>query len=166
MSLKSLVLAGAVALLPTLALAQMQVDDPYARAGSPMAQSGAAFMAITNATGTDDRLVGATSDIAERAELHTHVQTAEGVMQMREVEGGIPLPAGETVTLERGGLHVMFLGLTRPMLQGETFELTLEFETAPPLTITVPVDLERMPGQPGMGMHHGHGHGAMHGTGG
>jgi copper(I)-binding protein len=158
MSLKSLVLAGAVALLPSLALAQMQVADPYARSAGAMAVSGAAFMAITNPTDTDDRIVAATADISERVELHTHIQNAAGVMQMVELEDGIPLPAGETVLLERGGLHVMFLGLRAPMEQGATFELTLEFEHAEPLTITVPVDLERMPAHGG-GMQHGHGHG-------
>ena len=163
MSLKPLLFAGALALLPSLALAQMQVDDPYARSAGPAAISGAAFMAVTNPTDTDDRLVAARSDVAERVELHTHIQTDAGVMRMVEVEEGIPLPAGETVMLQRGGLHVMFLGLTRPLTHGDEIEITLEFEIAEPLTITVPVDLERMP-TPGAGM--GMQHGQMHGSGG
>jgi copper(I)-binding protein len=150
----------------------MQVTDPYARAASAMAISGAAFMAITNPTQTDDRIVVARSDIAERVELHTHTQTAEGVMQMIKLEDGIPLPAGETVMLERGGLHVMFLGLRQPMAHGDSIELTLEFEHAEPLTLTIPVDLERAPTHGGGEMQHGtghgqgHGHGQAHGSGG
>lgn len=159
MSLKPLILAGALALIPALAAAQMQVEDPYARAASAAAISGAAFMAVTNPTDTDDRILGARSDVAERVELHTHIQTDEGVMRMVEVEEGIPLPAGETVMLQRGGLHVMFLGLTRPLNHGDEIEITLEFETAEPLTVTVPVDLERMPAHGGMTMQHGNGHG-------
>lgn len=155
MSFKPLLLAGAVALLPTVSLAQMQVDDPYARAASAAAISGAAFMAVTNPTDSDDRIIAARSDVAERVELHTHIQTDEGVMRMVELEEGIPLPAGETVMLQRGGLHVMFLGLTRPLEHGDTVAITLEFETADPLTVTVPVDLERMPGHGGMTMQHG-----------
>jgi copper(I)-binding protein len=155
-------LAGALALIPALASAQMQVEAPYARAASAAAISGAAFMAVTNPTDTDDRIVAARSDVAERVELHTHIQTDDGVMRMVEVEDGIPLPAGETVMLQRGGLHVMFLGLTRPLNHGDEVEITLEFETAEPLTITVPVDLERMPSHGGMNMQHGHGH--MHGS--
>lgn len=156
MSFKSLALGCALALLPSLTLAQMQVADPYARSASPMAISGAAFMAITNPTDTDDRIVAATSDIAERVELHTHIQTAEGVMQMVELEDGIPLPAGETVMLQRGGLHVMFLGLRQPLNQGDEITVTLEFEHAEPLAVTIPVDLQRMPAQGG-GMMHGSG---------
>lgn len=165
MSLKSLAIAGAIALLPSLSLAQMQITDPYARAASAMAISGAAFMAVTNPTATDDRIVAARSDIAERVELHTHVQNADGMMQMIHLEDGIPLPAGETVVLERGGLHVMFLGLRQPLNSGDAFTLTLEFETAEPLTVNVPVDLDRMPAHGGA-TPHGAGHGAMHGTGG
>jgi copper(I)-binding protein len=157
MSLKSILFAGALAALPSLAAAQMQVGDPYARAASPMAVSGAAFMAVPNPTDTDDRIVAATSDIAERVELHTHIQNSDGVMQMVELEDGIPLPAGETVLLERGGLHVMFLGLRQPLNQGDEITVTLEFETAEPLTVTIPVDLQRMPAHGG-GMQHGHGH--------
>lgn len=164
MSLKSLALACACALVPSLTLAQMQVADPYARAASPMAISGAAFMAVTNPTDTDDRILAATSDVAERVELHTHIQTSDGMMQMVHLEDGIPLPAGETVLLERGGLHVMFLGLRQPLTQGDEITVTLEFETAEPLTVTIPVDLQRMPAQGG-DMQHGHGqhHGQHHG---
>jgi copper(I)-binding protein len=163
MSLKPYLFAGALALIPALAAAQVQVEDAYARAASAAAISGAAFMAVTNPTDTDDRIVAARSDVAERVELHTHIQTDEGVMRMVELEDGIALPAGETVMLERGGLHVMFLGLTRPLNHGDEIEVTLEFETAEPLTLTVPVDLERMPAHGGMGgMQHGH----MHGSGG
>ena len=159
MSLKSILFAGALAALPSLAAAQMQVTDPYGRAASPMSASGAAFMAVTNPTDTDDRILAATSDIAERVELHTHIQTSDGVMQMVHLEDGIPLPAGETGLLERGGLHVMLRGIRQPLKQGDTFTLTLEFETAEPVTVTVPIDLQRMPGQGGMQHGHGHGHG-------
>jgi copper(I)-binding protein len=163
MSLKTILLAGALAALPTLTLAQMQIEDPYVRAASPMAISGAAFMAVTNPTDTDDRIVAATSDIAERVELHTHIQNSDGVMQMVHLEDGIPLPAGETVLLQRGGLHVMFLGLRQPLNEGDEITVTLEFEHAEPLTVTVPVDLQRMPA-PGGGMQHGQG--MMPGSGG
>jgi copper(I)-binding protein len=165
MSFKSILFAGALAALPNLSLAQVQVTDPYARAASPMAISGAAFMAVTNTGDSDDRLVGVASDIADRVELHTHIQNADGVMRMVELEDGIPLPAGETVLLERGGLHVMLLGLRQPLAHGDEITVTLEFETAAPLTVTVPVDLDRMPAHGG-GMQHGQGHGQGHGHGG
>ncbi len=157
MSRKTPLFAGVFALLPALASAQMLVDDPYARASSNMAVSGAAFMSIMNPTDTDDRLIAVSSDIAERVELHTHLQDAQGVMRMIEVEDGFEIPAGGMAMLQRGGMHVMFLGLRGPLEHGDEIELTLTFEHAAPITITVPVDLERMPTHGGHGNHGNHG---------
>jgi hypothetical protein len=151
MSLKTLLLAGACAALPLAAAAQMVVEDAYARAATPTARSGAAFMQITNSTGSDDRIVAAASNAADRVELHTHVEE-NGVMRMVHVEEGFPIGAGETVVLERGGRHVMLMGLRGPFDQGKEIEITLTFETAEPLTFAVPIDNERMPG-----MSHGDG---------
>ncbi len=156
MSLKTALLAGACALLPSLAIAEMMVDDPYARAAGAMARSGAAFMEITNTGDADDRLVAAASDVAERVELHTHIMDGD-VMRMAEVEEGFAVPAGETIALARGGMHVMFLGLTRVLEQGDEIEVTLTFEEAGEMTVTIPVDNERMPAEMGGGMQHGHG---------
>ena len=130
------------------------IEDGYARAAGANARTGAAFMAITNTTDSDDRLIEARSDIAERVELHTH-EMNDGIARMREVEGGIPIPAGETVLLERGGLHVMFLGLTGGMAAGSTVDMVLVFESAGEIPVKVPVDLMR-----GQGGGHGQGHGA------
>lgn len=152
-------------LLPTIASAHMVIEDAYARAASPMAQTGAAFMSIFNHSDMDDRVLSVTSDVAERVELHTHVEEAGGVMRMVEIEGGIAIPAGETHLLQRGGDHVMFLGLTRPLVEGEEVELTITFEHAEPVTVVVPVDLERqdMPGG-GMMNHDAMDHDMDHGS--
>ncbi|MEO1154861.1 MAG: copper chaperone PCu(A)C, partial [Pseudomonadota bacterium] len=91
MSFKSLLGASTLAAfiaLPALA-ADIMIEDPYARASSPTAKSGAAFMAIKNMSDTDDRLIAATSEVSERVELHTHLEDANGVMRMIEVEDGI-----------------------------------------------------------------------------
>lgn len=147
MSFKFPLLAGVAALafaLPAFADGIM-VHDPYARASAAMSQSGAAFMEIMNQTDTDDRLIDARSEVAERVELHTHQEDANGVMRMIHVEEGFAIAAGETHALARGGDHVMFLGLTRELAHGDELELTLVFEQAGEVTITVPVDLERNP---------------------
>lgn len=123
----------------------IEVRDAYARSASPVARTGAVFMLLENATGTDDRLIGAQAQVAERLELHTHISNAQGVMRMVEIEDGIPVPAGGTATLARGGDHVMLMGLTGPLEQGATFPLTLTFERAGEITVEVPVDSERMP---------------------
>ena len=161
MTVRSTLLAAGLALaaaLPATAEDAIAVMDPYARSSGMMANSGAAFMMIENRTGTDDRLVGASSDVAEKTELHTHKEDEMGVMRMIHVEEGFEIPAGGTLMMARGGHHVMFLGLSEPMEQGDTVTLTLEFEEAGEVTVEVPVDLERQP-------RHGMGHGAGHGTG-
>lgn len=160
MPLKTFILAGAIALaaLPAAAMDGIVVKDAYARSSGAMAASGAAFMLIENHTGVDDRLIGATSDVAQRTELHTHREDDMGVMRMIHVEEGFALPAGGTIEMRRGGHHVMFLGLSDPFEQGAAVTLTLEFETAGDVTVEVPVDLER---QPMHGAGHGQGHGGQ-----
>ncbi|MFZ8959789.1 MAG: copper chaperone PCu(A)C, partial [Paracoccaceae bacterium] len=85
------------------------------------------------------------SDAAAKVELHTHIADGDGVMRMMHVEEGFPIAAGETILLERGGKHVMFMGLNAPMENGAEIEVTFTFETASPLIVTIPVDLDRMP---------------------
>ncbi|SMX32015.1 copper chaperone PCu(A)C [Actibacterium lipolyticum] len=123
----------------------MMVQDPYARVSTAMSKSGAAFMMIENMTGEDDRLIGVSSDVAQRVELHTHLSNNQGVMQMIHVEEGFPIAAGETHALERGGDHVMFLGLNRSLAHGDMVQVTLTFEKAGDVVVDIPVDLERMP---------------------
>jgi copper(I)-binding protein len=131
--------------LPVLAHSNgILIEDGYARAAGANAMSGAAFMAITNETDVDDRLIDARGDAAKRIELHTHVVT-DGVARMMRMEDGIPLPAGETVMLERGGLHVMFMGLNGPFEAGGEVDVTLVFENAGEIDVAIPVDLERGP---------------------
>lgn len=156
MSLKSTVLAGLLAAATALSAfaADIMVMDPYARSASPTAMTGAAFMMIHNEGQTDDRLIGVASPAAKRVELHTHMEDANGIMKMVHVEEGFSLPAGGAIMMERGGNHVMFMGLNDPFEQGEMIPLTLIFETAGEMEIEVPVDLER---QPGHGMSHDHG---------
>jgi copper(I)-binding protein len=155
MSLKTALLAGACALFPATGFAQIAIEDGYARAAGPTAISGAAFMRIVNAGDTGDRLIAVASDAAERVELHTHVMDGD-VMRMVHVEEGFAVPAGGSIALERGGMHVMFLGLTRPFAQGDGVEVVLTFEEAGEIAVTIPVDNARMPGEVG-GTGHGHG---------
>jgi hypothetical protein len=116
-------------------------------------------MVIENTGDTDDRLVAAATDAAERVELHTHIENTDGVMRMVEVKDGFPIPAGGSHALKRGGDHVMLMGLTGPLEQGATVPLTLTFEQAGDLTLDVVVDNARMPAGHGHATgqgHHGH----------
>lgn len=151
-------LAAALCALPTFAFSDMVVSDPYARSSGPSAPSGAAFMQITNDTGQDDVIIGVSADIAAKVELHTHIADGDGVMRMVHVEEGFPIAAGETIFLERGGKHVMFMGLNTPMENGDEIEVTFTFENASPLTVLIPVDQDRMPEGHSMGGHGSMGH--------
>ncbi|MGX9354902.1 copper chaperone PCu(A)C [Roseobacteraceae bacterium S113] len=150
----------AAAILATPAYAgDIMIMEPYARASSPTAKAGAAFMEIMNQSAQPDRLIAASSDIAARVELHTHKDLGDGVMKMMEVEGGIEIPADGSAQLARGGNHVMFMGLNQSFVQDETIDVTLTFENAGEITVTIPIDNDRMPKKGhGHGDHSGHDH--------
>ncbi len=153
MSVKTMLLAAAmVALTSTTGFAEgIVIKDPYARSSGANAISGAAFMGIMNHSDTEDRLIAVRSDIAARVEIHTHIEDSNGVMRMVEVEDGIIIPVDGMAMLQRGGDHVMFMGLNQPLSQGDDVSVTLIFENAGEIEVTIPVDLERKP-------KHGHGH--------
>jgi copper(I)-binding protein len=167
MSLTSLraALAAVFAVLALPLLADgIEVHDAYAIQAMPGGPTAAAFMVIHNHGGPPDRLIDVRSDIAARTELHTHAADADGVMRMIRVEEGFDLPTDGEILLQRGGDHVMFMGVTGPLAEGQVIPLTLVFETAGEVLIDVVVD----PGHMGDGaMDHGemdHGemdHGAM-----
>lgn len=135
----------------------LTLSNAWTRATPPRAMAGGGFVTITNA-GAADRLVAASAPVSEKTELHEMVVT-DGVMKMREMEGGIEIPAGGTVDLKPGGLHVMFMGLKAPIKEGETVPVTLTFENAG--TVEVSFTAEKI-GAKGMGMGTG---GGMNGTG-
>lgn len=135
----------------------IDVDDAWARATVEGMTMGGAFMEIKNETRTDDALIGGSSPVSERVEVHTHVND-NGVMRMREVKGGIPLPKGREVALKPGSYHVMFMGLKRPLKEGEKFPLTLKFKNAKPKTVEVEVKTAPKQGHGHHGYNHDHKH--------
>ena len=106
----------------------IKITHPWARATAGQAVNGAVYVSFDNQGKEADRLLSAASPIAEKVELHTHLME-EGVMKMRPVPA-IDLPAGATVTLKPGGLHIMLFGLKAPLVEGTRFPLTLVFEKA------------------------------------
>lgn len=116
-------------------------ENAWSRATPGQARNGAAFVALSNHGTEDDILLGASADsIAPKVELHTHIQEGN-ILKMRAVDS-IPLPAGQTVTMQPGGLHLMLMGLKAPLGEGNTFTLTLTMEKAG--TITIPVTVWTM----------------------
>ncbi len=139
--------------LPLAAQAQgtISIDDAYARGANP--KSGAAFMVIANAGPAACTLMGATTDAADKAELHT--SRDEGGMMKMVATGPIEIGPGESHALARGADHIMLMGLKQPLKDGDSVPLVLDFGDCGLIHIAVPVDNQRKPGAADAG------HGAM-----
>jgi copper(I)-binding protein len=113
------------------------IEGAFARAAAASGGASAAYMTITT-DGAADTLVAAASPAARKVELHTHTLDDQGVARMRQVMA-IAVEPGETTVLKPGGLHVMLMGLTQELAEGGALELTLTFEQAGDVTLTLPV---------------------------
>lgn len=122
---------------PVSGAATVLVEDAWVRSAPRAGASSAAYARISNTGREADRLLSAWSDIAARVELHTHIMDG-GIARMRQVDT-IELPAGRSVDLRPGGLHVMFLDLLRPLAAGETVVVRLVFEKAGEIRLELPV---------------------------
>lgn len=140
MSLMLLVLTGQA--WAQSAADSVKVDDPYVRAVPPGQPNSASFMTLQNSSGSDHALVGAESPVAKVVELHTHIEM-DGMLSMRPVER-IELPAGESVELRPGGLHVMLLGLQQKLNPGDKVPVRLLFEDGSGLDLSAEVRKLRM----------------------
>ncbi len=122
-------------------LGDLEISSGFARATLPTAPVGGGYLTIKNNGQKDDTLISATSDVAGEVQLH-NMRVVDDVMKMYEMEGGIPLPAGETVTLAPGGLHIMFMQLNQPLVEGTQVSVKLTFENAG--TIDVVLDVRKI----------------------
>jgi copper(I)-binding protein len=120
-------------------LARIEVAGAWARPTVGQGQMSAAYMTIANKGDAGDMLKSARTPKAKAVELHQTTMTAEGVMQMRKVEDGLPVEAGASLVLEPGGAHFMLLGLEDALKAGEELILTLEFANAGAVDVVVPV---------------------------
>lgn len=116
----------------------IMVSDGWLRAMLPGQPVGGGYLTITNNGKEADRLVAVSTAAAGKAEIH-EMSMANDVMTMRPVEGGIEIPAGGTVELKQGGLHLMFMQVTKPFAEGDTATVTLEFEKAGKVDVVLPV---------------------------
>ena len=130
-------------------LGDLSIHGPWARELPPVAPNGAAYLRIENGGNEAARVVSASSPIADRVEIHAH-ETDDGVMKMRHLHS-VEVPARGALTFEPGGLHLMLIGLGEPLVRGESFPLTLEFDRAGTIDVTVEITTG------GMADHAGHG---------
>ena len=127
----------------------VHVDHPYARATVPGQPSGAAYMTLENRGKDGDRLIAAASPAAQKTEIHTMAMDGN-VMKMRQVDGIELAPAAKVVMKPGDGYHIMLLGLKQQLKIGDTLPLTLTFEKAGKLEVSVQVQEVKQP------MKHGH----------
>lgn len=121
---------------PSAAASTVAVTDAICRPTPNGRQMTACYLTLT--ASADDRLVSVASPRAGRAEVHESKMEG-GMMMMRELRDGMPLPAGQAVELKPGGDHIMLLAVTEPMTAGETVALTLTFEKAAAVGVHAPV---------------------------
>ncbi|MGH7004258.1 MAG: copper chaperone PCu(A)C [Alphaproteobacteria bacterium] len=107
----------------------LSLSGAFARATLPGAKVGGGYLTIVNRSGEADRLTGGSSTAAERVEVHEMKMDGD-VMQMRQLKDGVEIPAGGTVELAPGGLHLMLMGLTAPLKEGDMVPVTLDFDRA------------------------------------
>jgi len=104
------------------------IDVTEARVGAPTGPNAALYFTASTEGGEPDVLIGVSTDVAGNAEIHETTHAEDGTMGMRPVPS-LDLPAGETLTLEPGGLHVMLMDVT-PLDEGERISVTLQWQSA------------------------------------
>lgn len=150
----ALLSAGFAASLLAAEMAEVgdvMIQQPWARASIGKAPNSAAYMTLEVMGDEADRLIAVASPLAAKAELHTHLMEG-GVAKMRPVDA-IEVAPGAPTVLAPGGLHIMLMGLSEPLVEGATIPLTLTFERAGEITLEAPVV--------GLGADMGHGGDSM-----
>ena len=139
MNRKSLFTWTIVALLATLpALAgTLTVTNAWSRSTPPVAKVGVVYFTLKNDTGKSDRLLKLSTPVANKVEVH-RTEVLDGIARMREV-AVLHVDAGQTLEFKPGGMHVMLIGLKKPLVEGTSYELELLFEVAGPRKLKVDV---------------------------
>ena len=132
-------IASAVAILLAVSLSvaygrdyhvgSLDITGPWSRATPKGAPVAAGYLTIKKNGTTADRLVGGSADVAPKFEVH-EMSMDNGVMKMRPIKGGLEIKPGETVELKPEAMHVMFVGLKKPLKEGDHIKATLVFEKA------------------------------------
>jgi len=140
--------------------AAIEIEKAWSRATPAGASTGAIYLTINNKSHDADRLIGASSDVADKVQIH-EMKVVGGTMEMREVTDGLAVAAGSSIVLKPGGYHIMLIGLKKPLKADDAVPLLLNFERAGKVSVTVPVQAMGT-GHDDM---HGMSHDDMHGMG-
>jgi copper(I)-binding protein len=127
----------AVGVLVSACQGSGEIDVSEARVGAPTGPNAALYFVAANESGEPDVLIGASTDVGGTVEIHETTHGEGGTMGMRPL-ASLDLPAGETLTLEPGGLHVMLIDVT-PLAEGERISVTLHWQMAGDLEVEAEV---------------------------
>ncbi|KQW85754.1 hypothetical protein ASC89_01355 [Devosia sp. Root413D1] len=122
-----------------VSIGNLEISGGFSRATLPNAPVGGGYLTITNKGGEADRLVSAASPVTGVVQIH-QMKMEGDLMKMNELPEGVEIPAGETVTLAPGGLHIMFMQLAQPLVEGTKIPLTLNFEKAGSVEVELSVE--------------------------
>ena len=131
------------------------ITQVWSRATPGGAKIAGGYLTIQNMGSTPDRLIGGSADVADKVQVH-EMATTNGVMTMRPLDKGLPIEPGKTVRLAPGGHHLMLLDLKSPLKQGDKVPVTLEFEKAGKVKLTLDVQGVGAKGPAGGGNTGGH----------
>lgn len=143
--------AGSVSAQPAegpVRAGDLEIAAPWMREPPPGANVAAGYLSIRNTGEEADTLKGVAVSFARRSEIHEMAMSG-GTMMMRPLPDGLVIAPGDTVTLQPGGLHLMFMGLTERPGEGETVRVTLTFDRAGEVTLDAPVASLGASGPPG-----------------
>ena len=131
-------LAGSVARADDVKAGDLVISQAWSRATPNGAKIGAGYLTIENKGTAADKLVGVSGDVSPRIEVH-EMSMNNGVMKMRPVDGGLTIDPGKTVKLAPSGYHLMIMDLKSQLKQGDKLPLTLQFEKAGKVAVTLDV---------------------------
>jgi periplasmic copper chaperone A len=120
------------------AVGAIVIDQPWARATPGGAKTGAAYMTVKNNGASVDRLLGATTAVADKVQFHKETRD-DGVSRMQEVPS-LDVKPGAKITFKPGVMHMMMVGLKQPLKEGQTVPMTLQFERAGNIAVTVSIE--------------------------
>lgn len=117
---------------------ELQISHPWTRELPPNSVAGATYVTVHNHGATEDRLIAAKTPRAAKAEIHTMLRLGN-VIKMQKLDS-VGIPSGGEIKLTPGGTHLMLFGLQEPLVAGEHFPLTLQFEKAGEVEVEVVIE--------------------------
>ncbi|QRM54644.1 copper chaperone PCu(A)C [Sinorhizobium sp. BG8] len=142
MLLAALVISATASFAHEFKLGDLEIHHPASKATLPGQPVGGGFMTIINHGSAPDRLVAITSDVSDDVQIH-EMSVVDGVMKMRQLAEGVEIAPGATVELKPGGLHVMFMSIKQPFVEGEMIKAKLTFAKAGSIDVEFKVEAAR-----------------------